>query len=344
MRVPRAGIAPGTGAATARPCSTSVSRNPIGCNGYGRGWRPSRNRRGGRCGRSVACGGDGGRLLFTFGLFGWVGPGEPGVPYRIAARGRAEAPPPAVFAPGPPEAMMARNDISPKASDAAKQAVVVYSLDLGGKTSAEFRADVRAAARSGLPPPPPAVDLELTVRNPGRDAVSLRLEDKETELLLDLQGPGALDAPAPHAPAPLAGLGVVRLAGRRIVFYSDPQTRHRFSGRGALPVLVRTGGIHADRPAVRGGGDGCAARTAGGRSLVPADQGPRGSPTASVAPPTPTWPVAIRGTARSAAPAPHPQAAAATRACRGRCRAGSARTSAPPRSTARSAPPRPQSG
>ncbi len=147
-------------------------------------------------------------VLLTFGLFGWLGPGEPGSPPALQLAAVLN-PPPAAFA---PEAKVARNEFSPKALDAAKQAATVYPLKLGGKSPAEYRAEVRAAARTGLPPPPPAVDLELTIRNPGRDVLSIRLDDPATELLLDLQGPGALDAPAPNAPDPLGGQGAIRLA------------------------------------------------------------------------------------------------------------------------------------
>ena len=128
-------------------------------------------------------------VLLTFGLFGWLGPGEPGVPPSVQLAAVLNRPPAAVV-PEPPGAMVARNEFTAKVLDAAK-GTVAYSLSLGGKTPAEFRDAVCAAARTGLPPPPPAVDLELTVRNPGRDVLSLRFEDKETELLLDLQGPGA---------------------------------------------------------------------------------------------------------------------------------------------------------
>ena len=151
--------------------------------------------------------------LVALGLSGWLGPGEPGAPAGLQVAAVVN-PPAARFAPHTAE-MIPGHDFALKAADAAapgmREAEPVYALDLWGKTPAEFRRDVQAAARTGLPPSPPAVDLDLTVSNPGREALPLHFGEKGTELILDLQGPGVLDVPAPNTPAPLAGVGAVRL-------------------------------------------------------------------------------------------------------------------------------------
>jgi len=63
-----------------------------------------------------------------------------------------------------------------------------YALDLGGKTADEVRKQIEA----GDYPAPPAVDLNLELRNTGDKDLLIRMGGTTTILDLDLQGPAAL--------------------------------------------------------------------------------------------------------------------------------------------------------
>lgn len=76
-----------------------------------------------------------------------------------------------------------------------------YSLNLGGKSPAEFRRDVQELERKaegGAPvpaesfPPPPTVDLLVEIVNRGSGEVEIWLGGDDASLTLDLTGPGAL--------------------------------------------------------------------------------------------------------------------------------------------------------
>jgi hypothetical protein len=73
----------------------------------------------------------------------------------------------------------------------AKQAK--YTLDLGGKTSKEYRAQIAAAKQSRqAPPKPPAVDLVLELRNTGAKELQFWVGGDGTNLVLELKGPGGV--------------------------------------------------------------------------------------------------------------------------------------------------------
>jgi hypothetical protein len=74
-----------------------------------------------------------------------------------------------------------------------------YVLDLGDKTDKEFLAQIRQAEQdvaahwsSAKFPPAPAVDLILELRNPGRNAIPLKIGGDDGSLTLALEGHGAV--------------------------------------------------------------------------------------------------------------------------------------------------------
>jgi hypothetical protein len=66
-----------------------------------------------------------------------------------------------------------------------------YTLDLGGRTAAEFR---KLLETSRPAPSPPAVDLEVQLRNTGDKEITLLIGGDDAKLLMDLKGPGAVVA------------------------------------------------------------------------------------------------------------------------------------------------------
>jgi hypothetical protein len=64
-----------------------------------------------------------------------------------------------------------------------------YTLDLGGRTAAEFRKLLETGD-----PAPPAVDLEAQLRNTGDKEITVLVGGDDTQLLMDLKGPGAVVA------------------------------------------------------------------------------------------------------------------------------------------------------
>ncbi len=149
-------------------------------------------------------------VLVAVGLSGWLGLGGPGE--SAGPQVAVLKPAGARFAPRGPEAMMAPG-MEAKEVDAgppgAAEDEVVYTLDLAGKTPDELRRGILAAARAGEPSPPPEVNLEVTIPNTGRGLPPLDFAARDTELVLDLQGPGVVRVAASHAPAPLARLKTV---------------------------------------------------------------------------------------------------------------------------------------
>jgi hypothetical protein len=71
-----------------------------------------------------------------------------------------------------------------------------YTLDLGGRTPAEFRKLLETADPA---PPPPTVDLEVHLRNTGDKQITVLVGGDQTFLLMDLKGPGALTASSKRA-------------------------------------------------------------------------------------------------------------------------------------------------
>lgn len=63
-----------------------------------------------------------------------------------------------------------------------------YTLDLGGKTPAEFR---KLLDTDGRPPATPAVELELEVKNVGDKEVKVLFGGDPVQVVLDLKGRGA---------------------------------------------------------------------------------------------------------------------------------------------------------
>ncbi len=73
----------------------------------------------------------------------------------------------------------------------AKQ--TTYTLDLGGRSPAEFRQALKDAAKDGRYPPAPAVDLVLELRNTGDKEVQVWTSGDPVRLMLDLKGKGAVN-------------------------------------------------------------------------------------------------------------------------------------------------------
>jgi hypothetical protein len=86
-------------------------------------------------------------------------------------------------------------------------------LELAGRSPAEHRGKLLAAAEAGRLPAPPRVDLTLELRNRGEQTLYLDVGGAGTELRLDLSGPGALALPgASENDPPFLSRRVVRLA------------------------------------------------------------------------------------------------------------------------------------
>jgi hypothetical protein len=69
-----------------------------------------------------------------------------------------------------------------------------YVLDLGGRSAADFRNILKAAADSGVYPPAPAVDLVLEIKNTSGKDIAVWINGDPTRLMLDLKGPGAVNS------------------------------------------------------------------------------------------------------------------------------------------------------
>jgi hypothetical protein len=67
-----------------------------------------------------------------------------------------------------------------------------YKIDLGGKTGKEFLEMVEAALEAGREPPkPPAVELQVVVKNTGKEKIQFWTAGNPVKLDLELKGPGA---------------------------------------------------------------------------------------------------------------------------------------------------------
>lgn len=76
-----------------------------------------------------------------------------------------------------------------------KSKEATYKIDLEGKTPAEYRKEVEGAIASARYPVAPRVDLELEVRNTGKEEVQFRMGGTLNVILLELKGPGAVSTP-----------------------------------------------------------------------------------------------------------------------------------------------------
>ena len=70
-----------------------------------------------------------------------------------------------------------------------------YTLDLGGKTAAEFRKQIESGGETGNYPEAPKVDLVLELKNTGSEAVQVQAFGTENTVELKLNGPGAITEP-----------------------------------------------------------------------------------------------------------------------------------------------------
>jgi hypothetical protein len=66
-----------------------------------------------------------------------------------------------------------------------------YTLDLGGKTSDEFRKDLKAADKTHKYPDSPKVDLALELKNTGDKEIQIQTGGTPNVLTLQLKGKGA---------------------------------------------------------------------------------------------------------------------------------------------------------
>jgi RNA polymerase sigma factor (sigma-70 family) len=67
-----------------------------------------------------------------------------------------------------------------------------YTLDRGGKSAEEYAQQVRDAAKRGAPLPTPRVELTLELRNTGDKEIKILVGGDGSDVMLDLQGPGAV--------------------------------------------------------------------------------------------------------------------------------------------------------
>src|SRR5262249_16454735 len=67
-----------------------------------------------------------------------------------------------------------------------------YTLDRGGQSAEAYATQVRAAAKAGKPLPTPRVELTLELRNTGDQAIKILVGGAGSDVMLELQGPGAV--------------------------------------------------------------------------------------------------------------------------------------------------------
>jgi hypothetical protein len=117
---------------------------------------------------------------------------------------------------------------------------LVSSMDLHSKSPDELRDELRKKEKTGQLPEPPEVDLALKITNTTSRELQVWIVGPQTELRLELKGPGALalvslqttDSPAQSitlAPGEHYSLPIVRLAERaswkpRFWYWTEPGT------------------------------------------------------------------------------------------------------------------------
>ncbi len=111
------------------------------------------------------------------------------------------------------------------------------TLDRHGKTAAEYRRDLKDAARADALPPP-AINLALELSNPGAKERTLYLSIEEANLALDLRGPGDLRLSIPHGGLSAFVPQVARVAPGKSV--ELPIRRLSESGAGRTEYLYWT--------------------------------------------------------------------------------------------------------
>jgi hypothetical protein len=67
-----------------------------------------------------------------------------------------------------------------------------YPLDLGGKKAEDFKKEIKDGEKTGKLPAPPAVDLEVELKNTSDKNVEVWISGDATDLSLDVKGPGAM--------------------------------------------------------------------------------------------------------------------------------------------------------
>jgi hypothetical protein len=73
------------------------------------------------------------------------------------------------------------------------------TLDLGGKSSEEFKKSLEEAAKTGKYPDATAVDLEIEFKNTGDKDVSIQFGGDSNQLTLEVKGPGVVNAETQRA-------------------------------------------------------------------------------------------------------------------------------------------------
>lgn len=95
------------------------------------------------------------------------------------------------------------NELNPKDVPlqlALKSAKKDFALDLGGKTAQQFLADLEAALKKGgRIPEPPTIELEIEVKNTGKEQIDFWSAGDPVSIELELKGPGAKTVQAPLA-------------------------------------------------------------------------------------------------------------------------------------------------
>lgn len=75
-----------------------------------------------------------------------------------------------------------------------------YALDLGGKTAQQFLAELEAGLKKGgRLPEPPAIELEIEVKNTGKERIDFWAGGDPVAIELEVKGPGAKTVQAPLA-------------------------------------------------------------------------------------------------------------------------------------------------
>lgn len=130
--------------------------------------------------------------------------------------------------------------IDPAAEKLHAMAVpLVYTLDMKGKTVAEYRRELQKSVSRGRPPAPPRVDLHLELRNRGHRELRILVGVEASELTLNLTGPGVLISKAQDdLDAAFLVPKTVRLAPGRTAWL--PIERLVFGSRGSIQYAYWT--------------------------------------------------------------------------------------------------------